>query len=578
MTRRTLVRTTATLASVAALHQTSTTIAAPAQTSRTATSAQDDDIQTDIELVLPLIPYGQPVTIDPHRTVNWGPFWTLFPYVWSGLLRFDEHGGIENDLADSVEANDDLTVWTAHLRDGISFASGRAISADDVILSWKRALDPTALTPMASFYAPIAGFAEYTTGKSEEIGFRSVDERTIEITLDEGLATFPYNLATFGFAILDSEVLANPDVADPFLADAGAGPWRITEFVDGDHLTLKPNDFHWDERSPSIATITWRILPSADAETIALDLYRNDEIASADVPLSLAADVAADETLSGELQTVAAPGSTLAIGLDFNQAPFDDVRIRRALAAAIDREAWANDIWGGSFTPATGFVPPVAEQVTGYTSPDGIAHDVDAAKQLLADAEFDPTTDAPDIVYYEPATDSADTQQRHAQLLTAIQDAIGLTIRHDTSLTAEQIASLQADNGGRQFDLVWWWPDGEPIALLDRVGLPDSPYMAGWFNWSPDIEATDDGDPGADAASFADAIARANATDNRDERNAAYQDAEKLLLDDAVYIPLGYWNQRFVQKPWLVGTRQGAWTGRIPVRIDKDVVVRGKPE
>jgi ABC-type transport system substrate-binding protein len=59
-------------------------------------------------------------------------------------------------------------------------------------------------------------------------------------------------------------------------------------------------------------------------------------------------------------------------------------------------------------------------------------------------------------------------------------------------------------------------------------------------------------------------------------RNDAYRSAEQLLLDNAVLIPLGHWVQRYVQKPWLQGTRQGPWSGNIPVRFDRDVVIRGR--
>ena len=60
---------------------------------------------------------------------------------------------------------------------------------------------------------------------------------------------------------------------------------------------------------------------------------------------------------------------------------------------------------------------------------------------------------------------------------------------------------------------------------------------------------------------------------NEESRNEAYRQAEELLLNNAVYIPLGYWIQMYVQKPYIQGTRQGPWTGRLPVKFDADVVV-----
>jgi len=580
VSRRNLVRSTAAVAGMAAIGARLSSldaVAAPAHPTSERIAAQGD-VQTGVEISLPFLPYGQPVTLDPQRTGNWGPFWTLFPHVWTGLLRFDQSGAVEPDLAESVTPNGDLTVWTAKLRKGITFATGRAISVDDFVSSWKRALAPNALSPMSSFMEPVKGFTDYTSGKSTEIGLKATDPATLEITLAAPMSSFPAYLATFVWAVLDGEVLKDGNVKDPFLADAGAGAWRFTELVDDDHLTMEPNPHHWEEPSPSLTKVTWAILSGDDAETIALQQYGSNAIASADVPLSQYDAVNGNEALKSDLKTIESQGSTLAIGLDFNQPPFDDVRIRRAVASSIDRGAWANDVWKGSYAPASAFSAPVTATNAGYKPPEGIGFNPDQAKKSPADAKYDPKKSAIDIVYYQPATDSADDQQRHAALLKMIQDNSGIVIRHDVSLTLDQIASQQKDSGGRQFDIVWWWPDVDSPAFLRTVAASTSPFMNGWFNWDKNIKKSGDFDPAKDSQSFDTLIADASKNSDSNKRNASYQQAEKLLLENAVYIPLGYWVQRFVQKPWLQGTKQGPWSGRIPVRFDKDVVVRGKPE
>ncbi len=579
ITRRNLVRSTAAVAGMATIAGAFpiSDAAAFGSASSAAHSLGQDEVQTDVEISIPFLPYGQPVSLDPHRSGNWGPFWTLFPHVWSGLLRFNQNGQVENDLAESVIADDTQTIWTAKLRSGVKFASGRQVTADDFINSWKRALSPSALSPMSAFMEPVKGFAEFTTGKSTEIGLIAKDAETLEITLGMPQRSFPSYLATFVWAIVDGDVLADASVPNPFVSNAGAGAWRFTEFVDDDHITMEPNENYWDDPSPSLVKVTWVILSGDDAETVALQQYGDGAIVSADVPLSQYDAVNADETRKAELQTIGSQGSTIAIGLDFSQPPFDDVRIRRAVAASIDRGSWANDIWRGSFAPAGPFTAPVTANIADYTPPEGIAFAPDEAKKLLTDAKFNPAESSADIVYFQPATDSVDDQQRHAALLKMIQDNCGIVIRQDTSLTLDQIASQQKDNGGRQFDIVWWWPDVDSPAFLSKVGASSSPFMNGWFNWAADIAQSGDFDPGKDSKTFDTLLSEAAKSGDAGVRNATYQQAEKLLLDNAVYIPLGYWIQRFVQKPWLQGTKQGPWSGRIPVRFDKDVVVRGKP-
>jgi oligopeptide transport system substrate-binding protein len=249
------------------------------------------------------------------------------------------------------------------------------------------------------------------------------------------------------------------------------------------------------------------------------------------------------------------------------------VRVRRALALAVDRNAWANDIWEGTWTPASVFTPPVVSQISGYVPPAGLDTNVDDAKKLLADAGFKDGNGLPPITYYEPSEDTDDEKARWKNFLDAIRAAVGIKIDHDTSKTLEQIQDLQGDNGGRQFDIVWWWNVTETPHLLSEVFSSPSPYMKGVFNWNPDLEKSGDFDPGADSKAFDDLVARADVEQDQATRNDLYKQAEELVLKNAVYIPLGNWTQMYVQKPYLKGTRQGPWTGRIPVLFDKDVVV-----
>src|SRR5690606_14005479 len=120
-----------------------------------------DDIETDVEVALPFNPFGQAVSLDPHRAPNWGPFWTLLPHVWAGLLAFDENGAVIADLAESVEPNETADVWTARIRPDLRFASGNPITADSFLASWLRALDPVRPAPMATFMQRVAGYDDY---------------------------------------------------------------------------------------------------------------------------------------------------------------------------------------------------------------------------------------------------------------------------------------------------------------------------------------------------------------------------------------------------------------------------------
>lgn len=542
----------------------------------TFTDRLQDDVERNVEITIPFNPYGQDVTVHPHRAPNWGPFWVMLPYAWSGLLRFNEYGAVELDLAESVEPNDDGSVWTAVLKEDIAYANGDPVLAEHFVESWKRALDPLQLSPMARFMEPVRGFADLGRDNRAEIGFTVVDERRLEIALSRPVSHFASSLATFVWAVIHPAYLQQADDTGLPLQEASAGRWRVTEVDDMKRVVMAPNEHYWDTPSPSVTGVVWHILPSGGTDQAALDLYAQDQAVVADVPYSLLPGVLANESLAPDLVEIESHASTLAISMDFHQPPFDDVRVRRAVAAAVDSERWANEIAMEAYAPAPSFTPPVLKIIANYEAPQDVLPDDAEPGSPLEQAEVDPEALANEIIYFQPATDPPEQTESARQLLGMIEDATGIAITHDTSLTREQITALRQDNGGLQFNLVQWWLASSTPSLLATAASLESEYNAGWINWEPDLEPSGEFTPGEDAVKFNELVSQAEAALDEKLRNDLYFQAETLLLKNAVYVPLGYWVQRFLQKPWLQGTRQGPWSGSTPVRIDAEVVVRGR--
>jgi len=538
----------------------------------TAARAQSADVETGVTLTIPFNPFGQLVTLDPHHTVNWGPFWNLFPNVWGGLLRYDENGKVEVDLAESFAVSEDGKTYTFKIRPDAKYASGNPVIAGDFITSWKRALDPANLSPMASFMELVSGYQDYINRSSDQIGFNAPDDQTVEITLNAAYNYFPSYLAAFVWSVVDPAVVKS--AGDNFaLSDAGTGPWRFTEFDPSTQIVMEPNTNHYAGNSPSLAKLVWSVMEGPAADSDALELYKNDEVPMVDVPISLLSGVERDPDLSADLIRIELSGSTRSLAMDFKQAPFDDVRIRQALARASNRETWANEIWEGTWLPSTSFSPPVLTTLSTYEPPEGLDYDLDAAKKLLEDAEFPEGEGLPEIVYYEPSEDTDDEKARWQTFFQSIADDIGMPITVDATRTAADIAQLQLDNGGRQLDVVWWWNVTETPHLMVDAFQSAAPAMRGVFNWNGDLPKSGDFDPGADSKKFDELVAQADVETDQNARNDLFRQAEELALKNAVYVPLGHWIQMFVQKPWLQGTKQGPWTGRLPVWFNKDVVV-----
>ena len=535
---------------------------------------QDAQVVADAEIVVPFDAYGQAVTLDPHRSADYGGFWVLYPNVWAGLLGYDENGRVVRDLAEDAVVSDDGLSYTFTLLPDLVYASGNPVLAEHFVASWRRALDPADLSPMAAFMAPVRGVADLLAGEADaELGFSAPDDRTVVVELAEPINYFPSYMASFVWAVVDPAVLESAGQENFVLNGAGAGQWQFSEYELDTRVVMTPNPNYAGEANPSLGSIQLPILTGPTAAREALDLYIDDEAVSADVPLSLLAEVEEDPALAAELVRLDQnQGSVRALAMDFNQPPFDDVRVRRAFGLAFDRDRYA-EIYEGTWTPTASFTPPVVTELSGYQPPVGIETDVEAAVALLAEAGYANGEGLPEITFYLPAEESEAETDRVRSVLDMLGRNLGIPLLFDNTRTLEQLEQLRQDTGGRQIDIVWWQNVTNSPHLLSEVFRPDSPNMAGVFNWSAELEPVGDADPAAAAAEFTELMAEADIEQDPTRANELYAQGEELVLANAVGVPIANWVPMFVQKPRLQGTRQGPWTGRLPVRFDAAVVV-----
>ncbi|HEU5433530.1 MAG TPA: peptide ABC transporter substrate-binding protein [Thermomicrobiales bacterium] len=526
------------------------------------------------EITVPFDAYGQSVTLDPHQSADYGGFWVVYPNVWAGLLRFDENGRVVRDLADNATVTPDGLTYTFTLRQGLTYASGNPVQASHFLQSWARALDPANPSPMAQFFRYVKGYDDYMNQvQGAALGFSSPDEQTLVVELADSHVFFPSYMASFVWAVVDPDILAQAGDQDFVLNLAGAGPWQFSAFELDTQFVMDPNPKYYGGNSATIGRINWPIFTGPTAAQQALDLYKQDKAVSADVPLSLKKAVESDATLAKEVITLdKAPGSVRSLAMDFRQPPFDDVRVRLAFALAFDRKRYA-EIYENTWVPATVFTPPVVTTLSGYQPPDGMAFDVAKAKQLLADAGFPNGQNLPDITFYHPSGDTDEEIGRVRDVLTMLADNLGIKLTFDRTKSEDDIENIRKDKGGLQIAIMWWQNVTETPHLLTDVFSADSPYMQGFFNWATDLAAKGGFDPGADAKAFTDLVGQAETEMDQGKRNDLYKQAEAFVLKNAVYAPIANWTPMFVQKPYLQGTKQGTWTGRFPVLFDKDVNV-----
>lgn len=345
-----------------------------AQEEATATEAQEEPAEFII------VNGAEPETLDPHL-ISGVPEHRIYMSIFEGLMTYDpETAQPVPGLAKSWEISEDGTVYTFKLRE-TTWSDGVPITAQTVVDSWLRMLDPETAAPYAWFPNMfIKGAAEYNSGDAgpEAVGIEAVDDYTFRLEL---VGPLPYVLGAlphYSFAVVPMHVIeehgkewTNPDNF------VGNGPFTLEEWQPQQKISVVPNDTYWDADVVSLDRVVY--LPIDDNNT-GYNMYINDE---ADWMTTVPLDMMDSAKLRDDYHNAPYLG-TYYYTIQNQKDPFDDARVRKALAMAFDRETLVEKVTKGGQVPATSMVPDMA----GYPGIEGNGMDVERARELLAEAGY----------------------------------------------------------------------------------------------------------------------------------------------------------------------------------------------
>ncbi|MGH0237082.1 ABC transporter substrate-binding protein [Sinorhizobium meliloti] len=301
-------------------------------------------------------------TLDPAKT-KIGDEYVVNFLVYSGLTGLGPDGKVVPELAESWSSTDDLKSWTFKLRSGVRFHSGRALEAEDVKATIERIKDKATGSVARANFGIVSGISV-------------VDPLTIKFDL-----SIPYG----GFAELfaDRQVRIVPrDKLDTIAAHPdGTGPFKFDSFRPGQDVKLVKNPDYYTSGEPKLDGIELRIMPEAAARVSAVSTGEVDLVW--DIPPEGTQQLAADPNVT--IDTVATSSWD---GLIMNNAlaPFDNVKVRQAMDAVVDRKAMVEFALFGNGTPTLTMIPPGHPFYN--TEIPFPAPDVEKAKQLLSEAGF----------------------------------------------------------------------------------------------------------------------------------------------------------------------------------------------
>ncbi|HYF36646.1 MAG TPA: peptide ABC transporter substrate-binding protein, partial [Prosthecobacter sp.] len=334
---------------------------------------------------LVFIQSAEPETIDP-AIVSDQVSMRISSSLFEGLCRVNVGGKPEPGMAERWEVSEDLKTYTFHLRPGTTWTTGRAVTAQDFVWSWKRAMDPATGGDYASLFHIIRGAKAYVEAGAKDfsqVGVRAIDDRTLEVQLENPTPYF-IDLTSFQtFAPVHRETIEEHGtgwIKPSHLV--GNGAYLLEDWRLDDQIRLRKNPRYWDAANVGMATV--EVKPIQDANTALNYFYTGQADLMMDkgmVPPTLT------EKLKYEPWFHTGPFlGTWFIRINVKRPPFTDPRVRQAFALAVDKRRIVEKITQLGEPVAYGITPPGAGQ--NYQPPPGLDYNVERARALLAEAGF----------------------------------------------------------------------------------------------------------------------------------------------------------------------------------------------
>ena len=496
---------------------------------------------------------GEPDTLDSMNTTA-GTALVVSQQIQERLLDF-EPGGFElrPSLATEWSANADSTEWTFKLREGVQFHDGTPFNADAVVFNFNRLADPNF---EFGFRAANEGDPGNTFPIFPDIfggfvgdpntfwnGIEKVDENTVKIMLTRSVPLLPNYLAASYFGIASPDAIKQHGVkyGTPEAGAVGTGAFMFEEWRPGESVSLKRFDGYWGDeaRMPGVAFRFITDQPQRQAEL---------EAGTIDFTINLSPD--ARETIQNntDLKIVdVQPFNMAYLSIDMTAKPLDDVRVRQAIAHALNKQEILDGLYAGVGQVAETFLPEALAWAR-PDNPEQYAYDVERAKALLAEAGYPDGfstitladgTEVPLELWYQPVARPYNPVGQQLGEVQAAQLAdVGISVELKTEDWAVYLDNWDVGKKHGLVQLGWTGDYLDPNNFLFTHFGPGNEAEAGYKNQE-----------------LWDLLARAGAAPTQEEAAALFKEAGMIINRDVPRIPI-------VHAPPVYAARQAlqGWT------------------
>lgn len=479
--------------------------------------------------------FTEPGSLDPalaeantDATVLWS--------IYEPLVNLDENNQVQPGMAEKWEISDDGLTYTFHIRQGAKWSNGDPVTAHDFEYAWKRALDPKTASTYAYILYYVKNGEAYNTGKitdAGQVGVKATDDQTLVVSLENATSYFLKVTNFYTYMPLNQKAIeGNPEWAAEANTMVTNGPFTISEWRHSDAIVLKKNENYYDAKSVNFTEVDMAMVgdPATEASMFDTDQLDWNGRPVGEIPIDLMQKFKADGSLQIKPQA-----SVYYYLFNVTQKPFDNVKIRKALAMAINRQQLVDKVAQAEQLPAYGVVTPGIsgkEKTFREEHPDSdyFKEDVAEAKKLLQEGLRESgLTKLPVIPL------SWNTNDNHKKIALAIADMWKQNLGAEVKTSNEEFKVFLKTRHNLDFGVAragWIADYDDANTFLDMYTTGNGQNDTGYSN--PEYDKLI-----ADAAKELDAA----------KRQDMLAQAEKILIaDDMVVMPIYYYTSMWRQK------------------------------
>ncbi len=466
----------------------------------------------------------EPNTLDPQISTSVEVFGISFA-LFEGLVSPNPHTlEPEPAIAESWDISPDGLRYTFHLRSNARWSDGSAITSADFLFAWERLISPELASGNALMLLDIKGARAFNEGKSKDFSSVAVttpDAHTLVVELENRTPWFLSILmhpSTVPIPRKSVEAAGGVfDRTNGWTRSADMlcnGPFVMTSWEPNRMIEVRRNPHYWDAQKVSLNAVRFLPIESINTEEMA---YRGGQLhVTQSVPINRISQLRAQGDKALRISPYLGVYYYIA---NTSRAPLDNPDVRKALSLAIDRKILTEKLLADAQNPAESFTP---KGIRGYEAPSAVSHDAEKARELLGKAGYAKGEDFPRI---ELLFNTSENQRKIAEAIQAMwKEELGIEVL----LRNEDFSSYVATRNSGSFDLArgsWVADYPSAASFLDLWRSGSANNFARWSSADYDRLMNAATNAGSEA-----------------ERNALYSEAERLLLDNAVVIPIYHYN------------------------------------